>query len=142
MIRLLKECDVPMLMGIWLSSNKQAHAFIEPTYWLNHYDDVQAALIQATVYVYEENQEIYGFIGLIKDEIAGLFIKDTMRSHGIGKQLLNYVKEKHSQLTLCVYEKNQKALQFYKREQFVVQQKRVDTSTNEIEYLMVWQTKK
>ena len=58
----------------------------------NNFELVKELLLQATVYVYEKNQEIQGFIGLNDEFIEGIFVSNEMRSYGIGKALLNYVK--------------------------------------------------
>ena len=44
-------------------------------------------LLQTTVYVYEDNQGIWGFIGLNDEYVEGIFVSDEMQSHGIGKAL-------------------------------------------------------
>lgn len=69
-----------------------AHYFISKQYWQNNFELVKELLLQATVYVYEDNQEIQGFIGLNDEYIEGIFVSNEMQSHGIGKALLNYAK--------------------------------------------------
>lgn len=66
-------------------------------------------LLQADVYVYEDNQKVQGFIGLDNEYIKGIFISDKMQSHGIGKLLLNYIKTKRTKLLLNVYQKKHKS---------------------------------
>ena len=41
-------------------------------------------------------------------------------------------------LTLSVYQKNERALAFYRREQFIVQSEGIDEDTNEAEIQMLW----
>lgn len=102
---------------------------------------VKELLLQATVYVYEDNQEILGFIGLNDEYIEGIFVSDEMQSFGIGKALLNYVKDKRSKLFLNVYQKNTRAISFYQREGFEVKNSGLDEATGEKEYVMAWQQK-
>ena len=83
-------------------------------------------------------KQIDGFIGLNDDYIEGIFVKETMQSKGIGKQLLNHAKEVKSTLKLSVYQKNEKAIKFYLREKFNVQSENVDANTGEKEFTMVW----
>jgi putative acetyltransferase len=92
------------------------------------------------VYIYEDNatEEIVGFIGLMDTFVAGLFVKAGMQSKGIGKQLVDYAKDKKERLSLTVYQKNERAIRFYQREQFVVADEQVDENTNAIEYVMAW----
>ena len=77
-------------------------------------------LLQTTVYVYEDNQGIRGFIGLNNEYVEGVFVSEGMQSHGIGKALLNYAKDKRSKLLLNVYQKNIPAISFYQREGFEI----------------------
>lgn len=140
MIRALKENDFTAVMQIWLHTNIEAHKFIQKEYWTNNYTAVKEMLPQAEVYVYEDDSthQIVGFIGLTDNYIAGIFIKEDSQSKGIGKQLLNYVKERKSFLSLKVYQKNMRAVSFYLREQFVPQSESMDDNTNEKEFIMNW----
>lgn len=140
MIRAFRENDLTAVMQIWLDTNMKAHKFIRKEYWINHYTVVKGMLPQAEVYVYEEDdtQQIVGFIGLTNNYIAGIFIKEAAQSKGIGKQLLNYMKEMKSALSLNVYQKNTRAVSFYLREQFIIQSESIDENTNEKEFIMNW----
>lgn len=71
--------------------------------------------------------------------IAGIFVRTEMQSKGIGKQLLEYVKSFKNRLNLSVYQKNERAVNFYIRENFKIQSKRMDENTREMEYFMVWE---
>ena len=51
---------------------------------------------QAEVYVYEDDKMIQGFVGLSNEYIEGIFVSDEMQSCGIGKLLLDYIKNKKS----------------------------------------------
>ena len=132
--------DLSAVMQIWLDINIKAHSFISKHYWMDNYDMVKKILPQAEIYVYENNgtKEIEGFIGLTDNYIAGLFVKEDMQSKGIGTQLLNYAKGIKSNMYLSVYNKNIRAIQFYQREQFVVQSENTDDNTNEKELIMAW----
>lgn len=140
MIRAFKESDLTAVMQIWLATNIRAHNFIPEEYWTGNYSIVEKALQQAEIYVYEEGDmnEIAGFIGLADHFIEGLFVREAAQSHGIGKRLLDYVKGTRSDVSLCVYQKNTRAVAFYRREGFKVQSENVDDSTGEKEFDMVW----
>lgn len=140
MIRVLQEFDLTVIMQIWLTTNIRAHDFIPKEYWTDNYKTVKNILPQAEVYVYEDNhtKQINGFIGLTNDYIAGIFIKHTAQSKGIGKQLLDFVKERKPKLSLHVYEKNMRAVKFYQREQFIIQSENIEKVTNEKELKMIW----
>lgn len=140
MIREFNENDLSAIMQIWLDSNIEAHSFIPAQYWLDNFDMVKEMLPQAEIYVYENDasKHISGFIGLNEDYIEGIFVERTMRSHGIGRQLLDYVKKIKPAMSLNVYAKNSGAVSFYQREDFVIKSEGLDSNTNEKDLLMVW----
>ena len=53
----------------------------------------------------------------------------------------NYAKDKRNKLLLNVYQKNARAISFYKREKFEIQHSGLDEATGEKEYVMAWQRK-
>ena len=140
MIRTLKREDLNDVMQIWLGANLQAHSFISREYWIEHFDFVREMISQAEVYVYENvrTHMIEGFIGLDENDIAGIFVTESVQSIGIGKQLLDYVKLIKQSLCLRVYRKNERAVAFYRREGFVIRGQNVDADTGEEEFLLVW----
>ena len=123
MIRALQKADIERVVDIWLDTNLKAHNFIPGQYWKNNIDLVKEMLPQAEVYVYENDCQIEGFIGLNDEYVEGIFVRDEMQSQGIGKLLLNFVKEKKMKLYLNVYQKNTRAIHFYQREGFEINEK-------------------
>ena len=104
---------------------------------------VKELLPQAEVYVYEDDKMIQGFIGINDEYIEGIFVSDEMQSRGIGKILLDYIKDKKDRLQLKVYQKNVRAMSFYQREGFTIQSEEMDEFTGEIgnrlEFEYPWQ---
>ena len=141
MIRELRKVDINKVAEIWLDTNIKTHYFISAQYWKSNFELVKELLLQATVYVYEDKQEIQGFIGLSNEYIEGIFVSAEMQSQGIGKILLNYVKGKRNKLILNVYQKNTRAISFYQREGFEIQYSGLDEATGERDYVMAWKQK-
>ena len=141
MVRELQKADINKVAEIWLDTNIKAHYFIPAQYWKSNFELVKELLLRATVYVYEDNQKIQGFIGLNDEYVEGIFVSDELQSQGIGKILLNYAKDKRNKLYLNVYQKNARAISFYKREGFEIQHSGLDEATGEKEYVMTWQQK-
>ncbi len=139
MIRNLTGIDIDETAIIWLETNRKAHDFISTEYWKSNFDMVKEMLLQAEVYVYENEGSIQGFIGLNDEYIAGLFVSNQAQSHGIGKCLLNFVKDQKRKLSLSVYQKNIRAIRFYQREGFVIQCEKIDDHSGEKEYVMTWE---
>lgn len=138
MIRTFEKGDLSPVMQLWLETNLQAHGFIPAAYWEENFPFVQEALPQAEVYVYETEGKIKGFLGITGEYIAGIFVDRTAQSGGIGKQLLDHAKQCKTHLTLQVYQKNKRAVAFYRREGFLIQQEAVEENTGEKEFLMAW----
>ena len=140
MIRKFENLDLDAVMQIWLQANLDAHAFIPASFWEAHFEMVRDMLPQAELYVHENEapRQIDGFIGLTENHIEGIFVARSARSKGIGRALLEYAKSRKLRLTLSVYQKNERALAFYRREQFVVQSEGIDGDTNEAEIQMLW----
>lgn len=142
MIRERKAADGSLVARIWLDSNREVHDFIPAEYWEENYQAVKEALLQGEVYVCEMEMagktDIVGFIGMNEDFIEGIFVRDDVRSRGVGRELLDYAKDRRNRLMLGVYQKNQRAIRFYQREGFLIWQEGVDGNTGEKEYTMLW----
>lgn len=140
MIRKFESRDLDAVMQIWLQANLDAHAFIPASFWEAHFEMVRDMLPQAELYVHENEapRQIDGFIGLTENHIEGIFVAKSARSKGIGRALLEYAKSRRPRLTLGVYQKNERALAFYRREQFAVHSEGIDEDTNEAEIQMHW----
>ena len=141
MIRKLQKTDINRVADIWLDTNLKAHDFIPEQYWTSNYELVKEMMSQSEVYVYEDDKMIQGFVGLNDEYIEGIFVSDEMQSCGIGKLLLDYIKDKKVSLRLNVYQKNARAISFYQREGFIIQCEGLDEATGEKEYTMLWKQK-
>ena len=138
MIRISTNNDIDRIMQIWLDTNISVHKYIPQEYWTSNAKYVKEAIQEAEVYVYEDNKEIKGFIGINKGHIEGIFVEEKYRNQGIGKELIAYCTNKYNKLTLEVYKKNTKAINFYEREQFKLIKEDIEAANNEVEILMEW----
>lgn len=139
MIKEFKIDYLDEIMKIWLETNINAHDFIKKEYWINNFDLVKNLLPDAKVYIFQENNIIKGFIGIIEDGyIAGLFVKEEYQREGIGKKLIEYIKPKYKQLKLYVYAKNENAINFYCKNNFKIVNEKNNEDTNELEYEMIF----
>lgn len=137
---MIKELNINQLdevMKIWLYTNIETHNFIPKEYWISKFDFVKQMLPSANIYVFNENNIIKGFIGIIEQGyIAGLFVKKEYQGEGIGHKLIEYCKLKYQHIKLDVFEKNKNALDFYYKNEFKVLDKKIDEETKELEYNM------
>ncbi len=138
MIRKFEMKDTKQVMQVWLDVNMDAHNFVQGDYWLLNYQSVQKQLLQADIFEYEQDEEIQGFVGMTDDYLAGIFVDKKCRSMGIGKELLECVKQNYPVFSLNVYQKNRRAVDFYLREGLFIISKGIDEDTSEADYTMVW----
>lgn len=138
MIRKFEKNDINPVMQIWKNENIKAHKFISKEYWKNNYNYVKEILPNAEIYVYVLKENIVGFIGINENYIEGIFIDTNNQCKEIGTSLLNKVKENRDNLTLSVYKKNINAINFYKKNDFIITSENIDKDTAEIEYTMTW----
>lgn len=138
MIREFKQSDLQDVLSIWLESNLQSHPFIPASYWTDNLQFMTDVLPQSEVYVYELDMEIIAFVGLQGNYIAGLFVRQDFRSKGIGHELIACLQNTHDDLTLCVYEKNKRAVKFYRENGFRIKSEKREDVNNENEYVMHW----
>lgn len=138
MIRLINEHDIDKVMEIWLNANIKAHDFIDKNYWIDNYDLVKNEYLpNSKIYVYEEEELIKGFIGIINSSfIGGLFVVIESQNKGIGGKLLDKVKDKIDNLSLTVYKDNINAIQFYKKNGFKIVVEEIDEDTNKVQLIM------
>lgn len=138
MIRKFEKKDINAVMKIWKNENIRAHNFIAKEYWQDNYEYVKDILPKADVYVYILDEKIVGFVGVNKNYIEGIFIDINNQHSGIGTSLLDKIKENKDNLTLSVYKKNENAISFYEKNNFIIASENIDKNTNEIEYTMTW----
>ena len=141
MIRRMEPDDLDRVMRLWLEGNLDAHPFIPPAYWQEHAEEVRAQLPEAAVYLYEQDGAIQGFVGMTGDYLAGLFVDRRCRGAGIGRQLLQHIKDRYPAFTLRVYAENRRAAAFYFREGLSVQSEGVDPEIGRPELTMAWNGK-
>ncbi len=138
MLRTMKIDDLDLVVQIWLECNRQAHSFIEADYWEKNKEKVRKMLPLSLIKVAEIESDIVGFIGMNETKIEGLFVNSNFQSRGIGHSLIEWAKTRNEVLMLNVYQKNQRALEFYLKEGFVIHEQLIDEETGEIELLMQW----
>ena len=97
MIRKFEKNDIDSVMQIWKDENIKAHEFIEKDYWKSKFEYVKQILPKSEIYVYEKKGIIRGFIGLDNEHIEGIFVKE--KSKGIGKELIDIVKQNKNELS-------------------------------------------
>ena len=137
MIRKLRKSDIDQVIDIWLEASIEAHAFIDNDFWKSKAEDMKEIYLPSgETYVYEEKGVVKGFMSLCDDTLAALFVSPDSQGTGIGTQLMKKAKDIRDHLKLTVYKENMKAMAFYRKCGFRIEQEHVDTHTGHAEFLM------
>lgn len=139
-IRSNKKSEVNKLVKIWYEGSLLAHDFIDKNYWKTQQKDMEEKYLpMSETYVITNETGVVGFVSMVDDYLAALFIDVKYQGEGYGKKLLNFIKERRESIQLKVYKKNRNAVQFYERNGFVIKEELIDEQTAEEEFLMGWE---
>lgn len=140
MIRAARSDDLPALLELWLVSTTQAHPFIDENYWLESLGLVREVYLPgAQTWVWEDNG-LKGFISVMDARFIGaLFVAPDALSQGIGKALIRHVMARFPDLSLEVYQKNTRAVHFYHRQGFRIEESAWQEETHHPTWIMRWQ---
>ncbi len=142
-IQKLSDNDLDEIIEIWYEVSIKAHDFITDNYWKENKSLMKEKYIPISeTYVAKNENTLMGFISMIDEYLAAIFIKTEMQGLGIGSELINYVKEIRDRIQLKVYKKNLKSINFYKNNGFKIISDIIDNDTEESEYIMEWEKEK
>lgn len=139
MIRPLAPSDIDPVLDIWLDCSTTAHRFIPRSYWEGKRKQMRDDYLPASLTVVWEDERtgtVAGFLSLVENYIAALFVQPAMQGRGVGKRLLEWAKAQHDTLELAVYVQNARAVSFYRREGFRAIREQIDSATGSRELVM------
>ena len=121
------------LLEVWEDSVKATYLFLSNEEIKNIKEYVPQALkeIEHLIIMENENNTPIAFMGIEGKKLEMLFIKNSERGKGLGKQLLNYGIEKYDVNELTVNEQNPNAKGFYEHMEFKTY-KRTEVTNKEI----------
>lgn len=139
-IRRLRPNDIERVVELWYEASIVAHDFIPAGYWEKHKEAMATVYLpNSETYLSIEDEKITGFIAMAENFLAAIFVDNNIQGKGIGKKLLNYIKDQRTTIQLNVYKKNSNALAFYKSQGFEIISENKETESGEYEYLMEWE---
>ncbi|ART81690.1 GNAT family N-acetyltransferase [Oceanisphaera profunda] len=134
MIRAAKAIDEEAIQEVWLLASLQAHDFIPAAFWWQQQAAMRARYFPAAeIWVCERAQEVQGFVALIDDYLAALFVRPDCQQQGIGRALLDFAKQQRTQLSVTLYCENDIAVNFYLNQGFTVLKEGTDAASGQPE---------
>jgi multimeric flavodoxin WrbA/ribosomal protein S18 acetylase RimI-like enzyme len=138
-IQALESKDIQPVVDIWYEASLIAHSFISADYWEKHKETMAGIYLpESETYVATEGGKILGFLAMVGNHLAAIFVDHKMQGRGTGKALLNFIKKKRTTIQLKAYVKNTKTIDFYKSQGFKTVSEHLEAETGEYEYLMEW----
>ncbi|WP_039057888.1 N-acetyltransferase [Enterobacter sp. Bisph1] len=140
MIRGWRNKNVSPLLSLWMESTRFAHPFIDVRYWQESEALVRDDYLpMAKTWVWEAHGELQGFISVMDEQFIGaLFVRPAAIGQGIGKALMEHVKQRYSRLSLEVYQKNLRAVNFYHAQGFRIEGSAWQEETLHPTWIMNW----
>lgn len=127
------------LLDIWLKASVQAHDFIPSSFWEGMLPAMRDTYLPAArTWVALDNGNPQGFVSLVEDNLAALFVRPDQQGKGIGRLLMSHAKAQGKRLQLTVYKENVSAYGFYLAQGFSVLNEQCDPHTGHPELVMEW----
>jgi putative acetyltransferase len=140
MIRQARPDDTDAILEVWLLASLQAHDFVPAAFWWQQQEQMRARYLPAAeIWVCEREGEIQGFVALVEDYLAALFVRPDCQQQGIGKALLAVAKRQRRRLSLRVFSENDIAVHFYRQHGFAITDEGTDPATGQSELCMGYQ---
>lgn len=138
-IRSNNETEINKLVEIWYEGSLIAHDFIDRNYWKSKQSEMEEKYLpMSETYAVSNEKDIVGFLSMMDNYMAALFIDVKHQGSGYGKGLLDFIKSQRENIQLNVYKKNNNAVDFYLKNGFVIIEETLDEQTSEEEFLMEW----
>lgn len=133
--------DISPLLSLWLESTIAGHPFIDERYWHESQPIVRDVYLPAAqTWVWRSHHALQGFVSVLESRFVGaLFVLPSAQGKGIGGALLNHVKQHFSFLSLEVYQKNSRAVNFYHAQGFRIEDCAWQDETRHPTWIMSWQ---
>lgn len=133
--------DGPNLIKIWESAVAGSHRFLDQSKLVSEREALSTVYLPACDVFLAQADRPLGFIALHGgSEIAGLFVEPASQGQGVGRALLNYVKDQDT-LRLEVAAPNFEARGFYQSEGFEEVSRRHDPDLDEEMVIMRFDAK-
>lgn len=140
MIREASRDDLPALLDLWLVSTTAAHPFIDASYWQESLGLVREVYLPGAQTWVDEEDGLRGFISVMDARFVGaLFVAPDALGQGIGGALMRHVMARVDELSLEVYQKNTRAVNFYHHLGFRIEESAWQEETHHPTWIMRWQ---
>ena len=137
MLRASRPEDMEEIVEIWLLASLQAHDFVDASCWWQAQEELRTRYLDhARIWVFEERGELLGFMALVDDYLAALFVRPDRQGRGVGHALLQEAKQQGGALHTRVFAGNGPGVRIYRRHGIGVGNEVSDPLTGHPQYEM------
>ena len=98
MLRQSRPEDMEEIVEIWLLASLQAHDFVDASCWWQAQEELRTRYLDhARIWVFEERGDLLGFMALVDDYLAALFVRPDRQGRG-GHALLQEARSRCAEL--------------------------------------------
>jgi len=106
--------DLTGIMSSWENASKLAHPFLTEKFLdAERYNIPNVYLPNTDTWVADFNGVVIGFIALMGNEVAAIFVEPEHHGTGVGLSLMNKAQKIHGDLEVEVFNENSIGLKFY-----------------------------
>lgn len=114
MIRKFKPTDQDQTLTVWYNASVVAHDFLGEDFFTKERKAIVENYFPVTEkWVYEFNGCVVGFIAMIENEVGAIFVDPDVQGQGIGRVLMDHVRQSRDFLELDVFKNNHIGRRFY-----------------------------
>jgi len=114
MIREYQPHDADTVVSIWRAATALAHPFLDKDFVEREAEALRNVYLSfAETSVCEVNGEVVGFVALVENEVAGLFLRPSFHAQGLGRAMVDLAFQRKGPLRVEVFEKNTIGRRFY-----------------------------
>lgn len=131
-IRQYEDKDLNEVVSAWDKASEIGHPFFEKAFQAQERKNLaELYLPNADTWVVEIDNQVIGFIALIENEVAGLFLDPEYHDKKIGKLMMDKAQALHGNLEVEVFKKNLIGRNFYDQYGFSLLEEKIHEQTGE-----------
>ncbi|MFD5657299.1 GNAT family N-acetyltransferase [Streptomyces hirsutus] len=137
-IRRYQASDEAVVVDLWSCASKLAHPFIEGEGEGERARKLREIYLrEAENWLAEEAGDVIALLGLLGNEIGGLFVDPRAQGRGVGRALVEHAATLRGELRLGVFEANARARGFYELMGFEEREHQLDEESGHPVIIMV-----
>ncbi len=132
MIRPFHARDLPDVLAAWYGASRLAHPFLSEEFLATERTLIAEEWLPASeTIVFEHDGVVVGFLSMTGHDVGGFFVHPDHHGAGVGRALMDHVRDRHPFLELEVFEANPIGRRFYDAYGFTQVSREVDDETGQ-----------